>query len=114
LTIGYVEIEGDRRYEPIKAERLILKPREHPFAGAQVGVDDAKVLARVLGTDFELAQITVKSDADVADAVRQALAGRGIRFFIVDAPAATFKPLADAVRGQDVLLFNVSAPDDAL
>ncbi len=38
LTIGFVEIEGDPRYEPMRAyERLILKTREHPFAGAQVG-----------------------------------------------------------------------------
>ena len=57
-----VEIDGDPRYEPIKAyERLILKTREHPFAGAQVGIDEAKALARVLKTDFALERITVKS-----------------------------------------------------
>ena len=88
LTIGYVEIEGDVRYEPIKAyERLILKVREHPLAGAQIGLDDAKVLARVLKTDFALERITVKSAAEVAPAVQQAMTSRDIHFFIVDAPA---------------------------
>lgn len=113
LTIGYVEIEGDKRYEPIMAERLVLKPREHPFDGARIGLDDAKILARVLNLDFELERITVKSSAEVAPAVQQAET-RNIRFFLIDTPAEAFKPLADATRGRDVLLFNVSAPDDTL
>ncbi len=100
VAIGYVEIAGDVRYEPIKAyERLVLKIRDHPFAGAQIGLDDAKVLARVLKTDFALERITVKSAADVATAVQQAMAARDIRFFIIDAPVAAFVPLAAAVRG---------------
>ena len=115
VAIGYVEIEGDVRYEPIKAyERLILKIREHPFAGAQIGLDDAKALVRVLKADFALERITVKSAAEVGPAVQQAMAARDIRFFIVDAPAEAFAPLAAAVRGRDVLLFNVTAPDDGL
>jgi ABC transporter substrate binding protein (PQQ-dependent alcohol dehydrogenase system) len=114
VTIGYVEIEGDPRYEPIRAyERLILKVREHPYAGAEVGIGDAKVLSRVLQTDFALKRITVKSAPEVAPAVEQALGG-GIHFFIVDAPAAAFKPLAAAMRGRDVLLFNATAPEDSL
>ena len=39
---------------------------------------------------------------------------RGIHFFIVDAPAEAFQPLAEAVRGRDVLLFNATAPEDWL
>jgi ABC transporter substrate binding protein (PQQ-dependent alcohol dehydrogenase system) len=115
LTIGFVEIDGDPRHEPIKGfERLILKTREHPFAGAQVGIDEAAALARVLKTDFVLERITVKSAEEVAPAVQQALEGRNIHFFLIDAPVEAFKPLAAAVLGRDALLFNVSAPDDAL
>jgi ABC transporter substrate binding protein (PQQ-dependent alcohol dehydrogenase system) len=115
LTIGFVEIEGDPRYEPLKGfERLILKTREHPLAGAQVGIDEAQALTRVLKTDFVLERITVKSVGEVAPAVQQAMEGRNIHFFLVDAPAEAFKPLAAAVRGRDALLFNVSAADDSL
>src|SRR3984893_9877071 len=115
ITIGFVEIEGDPRYEPIKGfERLILKTREHPFAGAQVGIDEALALTRVLKTDFVLDRITVKSVDEVAPAVQQAMEGRNIHFFLVDVPAEAFKPLAAAVRGRDALLFNVSTPDDSL
>jgi ABC transporter substrate binding protein (PQQ-dependent alcohol dehydrogenase system) len=115
LTIGFVEIEGDPRYEPIKGfERLVLKTRDHPFAGAQVGIDEALALTRVLKTDFVLERITVKSAEEVAPAVQQAVEARGIHFFLVDAPAEAFKPLTAAVHGRDALLFNVSATDDSL
>src|SRR6266849_9605928 len=94
ISIGYVEIEGDPRYEPIRAyERLVLKTRGHPFPGAQIGIDEAAALVRVLNTEFALERITVKSPAEVAPAVTQALEGRGIHFFLIDAPAEAFKAL---------------------
>jgi ABC transporter substrate binding protein (PQQ-dependent alcohol dehydrogenase system) len=115
VSIAYVEIADDPRYEPVRAyERLILKTRDHPFAGAQIGVDESKALVRVLNAEFVLERVTVKSPADVAPAVAQARTERGVHFFLIDAPAAAFKPLAAATAGRDVLLFNVSADDDAL
>ena len=115
LTIGYVEIANDARYEPIRgADRIILKTRAHPYAGAEVSVDDAAPLRRVLPVDFALARITVKSTDEVAPAVIEAIEQRSIHFFLVDAPASAFAPLAAAVRGRDVLLFNISAADDSL
>jgi ABC transporter substrate binding protein (PQQ-dependent alcohol dehydrogenase system) len=115
VTVGFVEIDGDPRHEPIRAyERLILKTREHPFAGAQVGIDEAQALARVLKIDFALERITVKSADAVAAAVVQARQERDIHFFVVDAPAEAFRPLAEAVRGRDLLIFNATAPEDWL
>ena len=114
VKIGFVEIENDARYEPLRAyERIILKSREHPLTGAEVGVDEAAAFARVLPMDFALDRITVKSPADVAPAVRAAL-DAGTHFFLLDAPADAFKPLAAAIRGRDALIFNVSEPDDSL
>jgi ABC transporter substrate binding protein (PQQ-dependent alcohol dehydrogenase system) len=115
VTIGYVEIAGDARYEPITGfGRLVLRSREHPFAGAQVALDEAQALTRVLKTDFALERISVTSPAEVAGAVLQARDANGIHVFIVDAPAEAFKPLADAVKGRDILVFNATAADDAL
>ena len=115
LTIGYVEITGDPRYEPIKgADRIVLKTRAHPYPGAEVSIADALPLRRVLPVDFALERITVKSAEEVAPAVTQAISSRNIHFFLIDAPAPAFAPLATAVRGRDALLFNISAPDDAL
>jgi ABC transporter substrate binding protein (PQQ-dependent alcohol dehydrogenase system) len=115
VSIGYVEIADDARYEPVRAyERLVLKTRDHPFAGGQIGIDESAALMRVLRTEFALERMTVKSPAEVAPAVGQALEERGIHFFLIDAPAKAFKPLAAAMAGRDVLLFNISADDDGL
>ncbi len=114
VKIGFVEIEGDARYQPVRAyERIILKAREHPFTGAEVGIDDASALSRVLPADFSLNRITAISPAVVAPAVAAAL-DSGTRFFLLDAPAEVFKSVAAAIRGRDVLIFNVSESDDAL
>src|SRR6516164_4825147 len=95
LTIGYVEIAGDPRYEPIRgADRIVLKTRAHPFAGAEVSIDDAAPLRRVLPVDFALARISVGSAAEVAPAVLRAIERGDIHFFLVDAPAQAFAPLA--------------------
>ena len=115
VTIAFVDLEGDPRHEPVRAyERMVLKLREHPFAGAQVGIEDAQILSRVLKIDFALERIRVKSVGEVALAVLHAVASRDIRVFIVDLPAEALTPLTAAVRGRDVLLFNATAQEDWL
>src|SRR5690242_18429211 len=114
VKIAFVSIDNDPRYEPLRAyERIVLKTREHPLTGAEVGIDEANALKRVLNADFTLDRIVAKSPADVAPAVLAALEA-GTHFFLIDAPTEAFKPLAAAVRGRDALLFNVSEPDDSL
>src|SRR6202034_1633771 len=114
VKIGFVEIENDPRYAPIRAyERITLKTHEHPYAGAELGIDDATALARVLRADFALERITAKSSADVAPAMLGAL-DAGTHFFLIDLPAEAFKSLAATLHGRDVINFNVSEPDDAL
>jgi len=115
IAIGYVEVAGDARYEPITGfGRLVLKTRERPYTGAQVGLDEAQALSRVLKIDFALERITAASAAEVAGVVVQARETRDMHFFIVDAPADAFKPLAGAIRGRDILAFNATAAEDAL
>ncbi|MPZ40294.1 MAG: ABC transporter substrate-binding protein [Rhizobiales bacterium] len=115
VTIGFIDIEDDPRHEPIRAyERMILKTREHPFVGAKVAIDEAQALSRALKIDFALERLTVKSEAALVPAVTQARESRGIQFFVVDASAEAFRPLVEAVREHDVLLFNATAPDDWL
>ena len=47
IPIVYVELANDARYEPVRAYgRVVLDARERPFAGAQVGLEDAKALGR--------------------------------------------------------------------
>jgi ABC transporter substrate binding protein (PQQ-dependent alcohol dehydrogenase system) len=115
VTIGYVEVAVDARYEPITAYgRLVLKSRERPFAGAQVGLDEAQALTRVLRIEFALERTTVASASELASAVKEARDARGVHFFIVDASAEALVPLAAAVRGRDIMVFNATAADDDL
>jgi len=114
IKIAFVQIDGDPRYEPLRGyTRTILKTPGHPFAGAEIGVDEAAPLTRLLNTDFTLDRISVKSPAEVAPAVLAA-ANAGTHFFLIDAPAQAYATLATALHGRNVLLFNVSAPDDSL
>jgi ABC transporter substrate binding protein (PQQ-dependent alcohol dehydrogenase system) len=109
INIAFVEIEDDPLYAPV----IILKNRARPYAGAELGLDDAAPLGRALKAEFRLERITVRTAADLAAAVRTAL-DAGTHFFLIDVPAENFKPLADAARGRDALLFNVSEPEDSL
>src|SRR4029453_6787158 len=109
VTIGYVEVTGDPRYEPITGfGRLVLKARERPYTGAQVGLDEAQALSRVLKIDFGLERISAGAAAGAGGGVSQARENRDMHFFVVDAPAQALKPLADAIRGRDILAFNVT------
>jgi ABC transporter substrate binding protein (PQQ-dependent alcohol dehydrogenase system) len=111
VTIGYIELANDPRYEPERgAERMILANRDRPFPGAEVALDEAKPLSRVLHRDFALDRITLAPDADPATALQ----GHDERFFILDLPAAAVGRIAQAVRGKDIMLFNATAPDDSL
>ncbi len=114
FPIAYVEIDGDPRYEPLRVfERLVLKTRDRPFAGAQAGIEDAAPLKRVTGADFQLRRMTLKKAEEMAPEVIRAI-DSGVAFFLIDAPAEAFRALAAAVKGREVLLFNISAPEDWL
>lgn len=114
VKIAFVQVDGDGRYAPIVASgRIALKKPEHPFAGAQIGIDDAVPLLRILGAYFALERISVQSPEAVAPAIARA-ADAGTHFFLLDAPAQAYPPLAALMHGRDVLLFNVSEPDDGL
>src|SRR5271170_5325079 len=114
IKIAFVQIDGDPRYEPVRGyTRTILKTPEHPYTGAEIGIDEAAPLTRLLNTDFTLDRVSVKAPAEVAPAVLAA-ADAGTHFFLFDAPAEAYQALVTALHGRDVLLFNVSAPDDTL
>ena len=114
LTIGYVEIEDDPRYEPIRAsERIILAERHRPFHGAAVAIDDAAALVGVTRTTLALQRITVRP-GKVADAIAAARSSPGVSLFLLDLPADEIRVAANALKGAPALAFNVSAPNDGL
>ena len=114
VPIVYVELAEDQRYEPVRAYgRVVLEARDHPFAGAQAGLEDARALSRSSGAEHQLSRVTARSAQEMSAAVLKAV-DEGVNFFLVDAPADVLRVVATAVKGRDVLLFNVSAPEDSL
>jgi ABC transporter substrate binding protein (PQQ-dependent alcohol dehydrogenase system) len=114
IAIGFLELKDDVRYEPVRAyERLILKKPDHPFAGAQVGIEDAKSQQRAIGAEVTLERMTA-AKAEEAPALLKAAIERGMNYILLDVPPELYKSLAETAKGRDIILFNVSAPEDTL
>ena len=115
LDIGYLEIAGDPRYEEQRGYTGIrLRTRHRPFDGAAGALRESRYLGRALKIEFGLERAGGKSAAELAAAIRGLKADKGVRFFIIDAAAEVLSEVAAATRGEDVLLFNVSEPANAL
>lgn len=114
LAIDMLEDSGDARYEAHRLdEALRLQPWGRPAAGAEVAVQESRFAAAALGLSLTLDRDSASGAAALEAALRRRYA-QGVRFFIVDARAAPLAVLAQRVRDLDLLLFNVSALDDAL
>lgn len=101
LTIGYVEIAGDERYEPVHgAERMILATRDRPFDAVEVALDEARPLSPVIHLDFAVTRITAKAMDEVVPMVLAALRDQNIHFFVLDLPADAVKKLAEGASGK--------------
>jgi ABC transporter substrate binding protein (PQQ-dependent alcohol dehydrogenase system) len=116
ITIGYVELQGDPRYDPVLgSEDIVLATRHHPFSGAEIALDEAKPLAPIIHQDFALDRVTVKSRDELVPAVNAAITDKGEHFLVLDLPDDAVALLGQALRGRrDVLLFNATATADAL
>jgi ABC transporter substrate binding protein (PQQ-dependent alcohol dehydrogenase system) len=113
VTIGYVQIADDPRYDDKEgpAETTIAAPR--PLPGAAMAVDEVNIDAAITDRTYKLD----REEADSADALPaqvESMAAKGEHWFVIDAPDAAMATLAKAERGKDVILFNISARGDAL
>ncbi len=115
FTIGYLEIVDDARYAEIRSYAgLKLKTRHRPYAGAEAALRESRVIGRALGLDLNLARAEAATPDALAAAVRGLRDDSSARFVVVDADAAALLALADALRDDGVLLFNISEPADRL
>ncbi len=115
VTIGYVELKDDARYQPVRGtERMILERRERPMPAADVAIGDAQAISRAIHRDFVLAHFVAGSDDGLIDQLGAAIDRHDIRLFVLDLPAASVERVAVALRDKPVLLFNTTASEDAL
>ena len=114
IRFGYLELADDPRYDERKAFfRTLSRPLGAPFAGAEVALREARFVGQAIGVSFELVRAR-GADARALVAELDKLHAEGVRHFLIDAPGKVVAEVAAATRGRELLLFNVSAPDDAL
>ncbi len=114
VRIGYISLEDDPRYPEDSAYAgIVFRTVGRPLPGAELGIQDAQTLGRVIGRTFELKTAALRSAEDLAPRV-SGWVRDGISFVIADLPASELIALSDAVAGEPVMLMNVSARDDDL
>jgi ABC transporter substrate binding protein (PQQ-dependent alcohol dehydrogenase system) len=110
VPIGYLKQEVKRL---IPLSRLNVEPDDLGAAGAEIALQDDNTTGRFTKQQFTLDVEPVPVGGDAVAALEK-LVESGHHFVLVDAPAETLLRLSDAVKGKDVLLFNVRAPDVSL
>ncbi|MFH1043967.1 MAG: ABC transporter substrate-binding protein [Pseudomonadota bacterium] len=114
LTIGVVYVPDDPSYESKRLEKSYPgHPLGRPKAGAEVAIAQSSFQLAKGGLKIALQDVPL-DDVQQARAQILALAQKGVRHFLLDLPGATAVELSKALRTTDVLLFNVSAPEDSL
>jgi ABC transporter substrate binding protein (PQQ-dependent alcohol dehydrogenase system) len=110
VPVGYLKQEVKR---PIPLSRLHVEPEDYGIAGAEMALKDNNTTGRFTKQEFTLEVERVPIGGDGLAALHK-LVDSGHHFILVDAPAETLLALSDAVKGKDVLLFNVRAEDEEL
>jgi ABC transporter substrate binding protein (PQQ-dependent alcohol dehydrogenase system) len=107
IPIGYLKQEVKQL---IPLSRLNTKPDDLGIAGAAIALKDNNTTGRFTKQRFTLDVERVPVGGDAVQTLMKLVAS-GHRFVLVDAPADVLLRLSDAVKGQDVLLFNIAATD---
>lgn len=88
-------------------------PEDEGLAGGRLAVRDNNTTGTFTGHRYALDEAAVGEGQDPVEAARSLLA-KGVGFIAVNLPADELLSVADALKGDDVFLFNVGAPDDRL
>lgn len=115
MRLGYVELADDPRYADNGARSGIIFPElGRPYQGSQVALDDARAVGRVIKVEFSIEKATAKSVDELFQQISSWIGSEDVHFILADLPADPLRDLAHRLMGKPVILFNVSAPDDAL
>ncbi|MFC7517632.1 ABC transporter substrate-binding protein [Herbaspirillum sp. GCM10030257] len=114
LKIGIVFDPADPRYESKRLDKLYPgQAMGRPKAGAELAIAESAFQLEQANLRVMLEEVPAASARD-ARAQIEALAKKGVRHFLADLPGSSLTELSKTVAGQDVLLFNVSAPEARL
>lgn len=114
FSIGYLELKKDDRYKKKRLfSRFMGQPLGRPFAGASIALKEVKFHGTEIDVSFALEKVVAKKPVDLINHVNS-LYDKGVRFFVADLPVTELANLAKRLRNKDIVLFNISAPDNAL
>lgn len=114
LNFAYLELEDDPRYEDDRLHaRNLAQATGRPFAGAEVALRESSFNTEALGVTASIERVTERDVASLQAAIDR-LQKKGVSYFLLDLPGPIQAQLAAATKGRELLLFNVSANDDAL
>lgn len=114
IRFAFLELTKDARFDDKRLFfRTLSRPLGDPFAGAEVALREVRFVGQALGVSFTLERVKGKDGAELLTQLDK-LAAEGVRYFLINAPAPVVTELAQAAKGRELLLFNVSAADDVL
>ncbi|UCC57472.1 MAG: ABC transporter substrate-binding protein [Gammaproteobacteria bacterium] len=114
VTIAYLELDDDPRYREKQMQaRYPAQPWGRPYAGAEVALKESRFAGAAMGVEFRLSHHS-EADVQAAGATIERLAEEGVKYFLLDLPGDAVAEIARRTRGRELLLFNLSALDDAL
>jgi ABC transporter substrate binding protein (PQQ-dependent alcohol dehydrogenase system) len=88
-------------------------PQDEGLKGAVLAIAENNTTGSFTGQSFSVTEALVAPGDSPVETARK-LSSAGVRLFIADLPAAELVRLADALRPEGALVFNVSAGDDRL
>jgi len=114
LTIGVVYMPDDSRFDVKRLEKSYPgQPLGRPRAGAEVAIQESTFQLTHAGLKVTLLDAPMDNVMEGRKQV-MALVQKGVRHFLLDLPGPTVAELSQELKAADVLLFNVSAPEDNL
>lgn len=114
LTIGVVYAPDDARYALKRLEKSFPgHPLGRPKAGAEVAIAESEFQLANAGLKIVLQDVPL-DDVQQAKTHIVAMARKGVRHFLLDLPGTAVAELSKVLQTADILLFNVSAPQDSL
>ncbi len=108
VRIGYLGYRPDPG--PLLSN-VIPEPVDAGLRGAELAITDSNTTGRFLKHSYELESVNADSSEQLQQAA-QALHAKGLRLFVVNAPAESLLQLSEAMP--DSLLINAGSPSDDL
>ena len=109
IRIGYLS----RQAPPPPLYEADPVPEDDGLAGGRLAIRDNNTTGSFTGHRYTLEPAILEPQQSPVDAAR-ALVAQGTRFLVLNLPAQDILAVADALQGENVLLFNAAAPDDRL